>query len=30
MNLDSPGIGTTVNADAATRMLNWAFSLRSY
>ena len=30
VNLDSPGIGTTVNGQAATRMLNWAFSLRSY
>jgi serine-type D-Ala-D-Ala carboxypeptidase (penicillin-binding protein 5/6) len=29
VNLDSPGVGTTVNADAATRMLNWAFSLPS-
>ena len=30
VNLDSPGIGTTVNGRAATRMLNWAFSLRGY
>jgi len=30
VNLDSPGIGTTVNGQAATRMLNWAFSLRGY
>ena len=30
VNLDSPGIGTTVNGEAATRMLNWAFSLRGY
>jgi serine-type D-Ala-D-Ala carboxypeptidase (penicillin-binding protein 5/6) len=27
VNLDSPGVGTTVNGDDATRMLNWAFSL---
>jgi D-alanyl-D-alanine carboxypeptidase (penicillin-binding protein 5/6) len=27
VNLDSPGVGTTVNAADATRMLNWAFSL---
>jgi len=27
VNLDSPGIGTTVNGAAATAMLNWAFSL---
>jgi D-alanyl-D-alanine carboxypeptidase (penicillin-binding protein 5/6) len=27
VNLDSPGVGTTVNGAAATRMLNWAFSL---
>ena len=26
VNLDSPGKGTTVNGDDATRMLNWAFS----
>jgi D-alanyl-D-alanine carboxypeptidase (penicillin-binding protein 5/6) len=25
--LDSPGVGTTVNAADATRILNWAFSL---
>ena len=30
VNLDSPGIGTAVNGAAATRMLNWAFSLRGY
>jgi serine-type D-Ala-D-Ala carboxypeptidase (penicillin-binding protein 5/6) len=30
VNLDSPGVGTTVNGDDATRMLNWAFSLRGY
>ena len=30
VNLDSPGIGTTVNGADATRMLNWAFSLRGY
>jgi len=29
VNLDSPGVGTTVNGAAATRMLNWAFSLPS-
>ena len=29
VNLDSPGVGTTVNGAAATRMLNWAFSLSS-
>jgi D-alanyl-D-alanine carboxypeptidase (penicillin-binding protein 5/6) len=28
VNLDSPGVGTTVNGADATRMLNWAFSLR--
>jgi serine-type D-Ala-D-Ala carboxypeptidase (penicillin-binding protein 5/6) len=27
VNLDSPGVGTTVNGAAATQMLNWAFSL---
>jgi D-alanyl-D-alanine carboxypeptidase (penicillin-binding protein 5/6) len=26
VNLDSPGVGTTVNGADATRMLNWAFS----
>ncbi len=26
VNLDSPGVGTTVNGAAATQMLNWAFS----
>jgi D-alanyl-D-alanine carboxypeptidase (penicillin-binding protein 5/6) len=26
VNLDSPGKGTTVNGDDATRMLNWAFN----
>jgi serine-type D-Ala-D-Ala carboxypeptidase (penicillin-binding protein 5/6) len=30
VNLDSPGPGTTVNGADATRMLNWAFSLRGY
>jgi D-alanyl-D-alanine carboxypeptidase len=30
VNLDSPGVGTTVNGAAATRMLNWAFSRRGY
>jgi serine-type D-Ala-D-Ala carboxypeptidase (penicillin-binding protein 5/6) len=25
VNLDSPGVGSTVNGDAATAMLNWAF-----
>jgi serine-type D-Ala-D-Ala carboxypeptidase (penicillin-binding protein 5/6) len=25
VNLDSPGVGTTVNGNAATAMLNWAF-----
>ena len=30
VNLDSPGVGTTVNGADATRMLNWAFSLRGY
>jgi serine-type D-Ala-D-Ala carboxypeptidase (penicillin-binding protein 5/6) len=29
VNLDSPGVGTTVNGADATRMLNWAFSLLS-
>lgn len=28
VNLDSPGVGTTVNGADATRMLNWAFSTR--
>jgi len=28
--LDSPGVGTTVNAADATQMLNWAFSLPGY
>lgn len=27
VNLDSPGVGTTVNGADATRMLNWAFRL---
>jgi serine-type D-Ala-D-Ala carboxypeptidase (penicillin-binding protein 5/6) len=27
VNLDSPGVATTVNGADATRMLNWAFSL---
>jgi D-alanyl-D-alanine carboxypeptidase (penicillin-binding protein 5/6) len=27
VNLDSPGVGTTVNGADATQMLNWAFSL---
>ena len=27
VNLDSPGVGTTVNGADATRMLNWALSL---
>ena len=27
VNLDSPGVGTTVNGADAIRMLNWAFSL---
>jgi D-alanyl-D-alanine carboxypeptidase (penicillin-binding protein 5/6) len=27
VNLDSPGVGAAVNGAAATRMLNWAFSL---
>jgi serine-type D-Ala-D-Ala carboxypeptidase (penicillin-binding protein 5/6) len=27
VNLDSPGVGTTVNGADATRMLSWAFSL---
>jgi serine-type D-Ala-D-Ala carboxypeptidase (penicillin-binding protein 5/6) len=30
VNLDSPGVGTTVNGADAIQMLNWAFSLRSY
>jgi len=30
VNLDSPGVGTTVNGADATRILNWAFSLRGY
>jgi D-alanyl-D-alanine carboxypeptidase (penicillin-binding protein 5/6) len=30
VDLDSPGVGTTVNGADATRMLNWAFSLRRY
>ena len=30
VNLDSPGVGTTVNGADATRMLNWAFSLPDY
>jgi serine-type D-Ala-D-Ala carboxypeptidase (penicillin-binding protein 5/6) len=30
VNLDSPGVGTTVNGTDATRMLNWAFSLPGY
>ena len=30
VTLDSPGVGTTVNAADATRMLNWAFSLPGY
>ena len=30
VNLDSPGVGATVNGADATRMLNWAFSLPSY
>ena len=30
VNLGSPGAGTTVNGADATRMLNWAFSLRGY
>jgi serine-type D-Ala-D-Ala carboxypeptidase (penicillin-binding protein 5/6) len=30
VNLDSPGVGTTVNGADATRMLNWAFSLRGF
>jgi D-alanyl-D-alanine carboxypeptidase (penicillin-binding protein 5/6) len=29
VNLDSPGVGTTVNGADASRMLNWAFSLPS-
>jgi serine-type D-Ala-D-Ala carboxypeptidase (penicillin-binding protein 5/6) len=27
VTLDSPGVGTTVNGDDPTRILNWAFSL---
>jgi len=30
VNLDSPGVGTTVNGADATRMLNWAFSRPSH
>jgi D-alanyl-D-alanine carboxypeptidase (penicillin-binding protein 5/6) len=30
VNLDSPGVGSTVNGADATRMLNWAFSLPGY
>jgi D-alanyl-D-alanine carboxypeptidase (penicillin-binding protein 5/6) len=30
VNLDSPGVGTTVNGADAIQMLNWAFSLPSY
>ena len=30
VNLDSPGVGTTVNRADATRMLDWAFSLPGY
>jgi serine-type D-Ala-D-Ala carboxypeptidase (penicillin-binding protein 5/6) len=30
VNLDSPGIGTTVNGADATRMLDWAFSRPGY
>jgi len=30
VNLDSPGVGATVNGADATRMLNWAFSLPSH
>ena len=30
VNLDSPGVGTTVNGADAIRMLNWAFSLPGY
>jgi serine-type D-Ala-D-Ala carboxypeptidase (penicillin-binding protein 5/6) len=30
VNLDSPGVGITVNGADATRMLNWAFSLPGY
>jgi D-alanyl-D-alanine carboxypeptidase (penicillin-binding protein 5/6) len=26
VNLDSPGVGSTVNGDDATRMLDWAFT----
>jgi len=29
VNLDSPGVGTTVNGADAVQMLNWAFSLPS-
>ena len=29
VNLDSPGVGTTVNGDDATRTTTWAFSLHS-
>jgi serine-type D-Ala-D-Ala carboxypeptidase (penicillin-binding protein 5/6) len=30
VTLDSPGVGTTVNAADATQMLNWAFGLPGY
>jgi serine-type D-Ala-D-Ala carboxypeptidase (penicillin-binding protein 5/6) len=30
VNLDSPGVGSTVNGADATRMLNWAFRLPGY
>jgi serine-type D-Ala-D-Ala carboxypeptidase (penicillin-binding protein 5/6) len=30
VNLDSPGVGTTVNGADATRILNWAFSLGGF
>ena len=30
VDLDSPGVGSTVNGADATRMLNWAFSLPGY
>jgi D-alanyl-D-alanine carboxypeptidase (penicillin-binding protein 5/6) len=30
VNLDSPGVGATVNGADATRMLNWAFTLPSH
>ena len=30
VNLDSPGVGTTVNGADAIQMLNWAFSLPSH